>query len=93
MTPIYHDNVSQFQYIAPGRAPKGGYRKCLFKEKIWHEQNMRKWRRPIFGAKRGEWGKLVLLTLAPKWGTKLPQSQSKNDTTDNVKNKAVSRVK
>ena len=24
MTPIYHDNVSQFQQIVPGRAQKGG---------------------------------------------------------------------
>ena len=27
MTPIYHDNVSQFQHIAPGRAPRGGTEK------------------------------------------------------------------
>ena len=37
-----------------------------------------------FSAQKGAWGQLELLKLGKKWGTKLPQSQSKNDTTDNV---------
>ena len=39
---------------------------------------------PDFSAQQGPKGQLELLKLLEKWTTKLPQSQSKNDTTDNV---------
>ena len=47
---------------------------------------------PGFWTQQDEKGQLFLLKSRPEWGTKLPQSQSKNDTSDNVENKPVSRA-
>ena len=47
---------------------------------------------PDFWTQQGEKGQLELPKLIEKWTTKAPQSQSKNDTTDHVENKAVSRA-
>ena len=56
MTPIYHDNVSQFRHIGACRAQRTGwgYRKRFPQARPTHEQNMRKWRRPIFGPNRAK---------------------------------------
>ena len=49
--------------------------------------------RLFFGAKKRDWDQLVLVTLAPKLGTRLSQNQLKSDTTNNITNKAASSVK
>ena len=82
MTPIYHDNVSQFQHIAPGRAQRGGSTKKngATDARAKHAQVAA----PDFWTQQDEKGQLVWPKMSPEGGTKLPQSQSKNDTTDNV---------
>ena len=94
MTPIYHDNVVEFQHIAPGRAQRGGGVPKTRKSKP--TKTPKKYVQvaaPDFLTQRGEKGQLELPKIGPEWGTKSPQSQSKDDTTDNIKNKAVSRAK
>ena len=86
MTPIYHDNVSQFQHIAPGRAQRGGgvpktKKTAPTSARAKHAQVAA----PDFSAPRGDWGQLGLPKLIEKGTAKAPQSQSKNDTTDNDK--------
>ena len=86
MTPIYHDNVSQFEHIAPGRAQRGGgYRKQKNKEPTDARTKHAQVAAPDFSTPRGDLGQLELLKLIEKSTTKAPQSQSKNDTTDNDK--------
>ena len=86
MTPIYHDNVVEFQHIAPGRAQRGGgvpktKKKTPTDARAKHAQVAA----PDFSTPRGDLGQLELLKLIEKSTTKAPQSQSKNDTTDNDK--------
>ena len=93
MTPIYHDNVSQFQHIAPGRAQRGGGTENK-KNKANHRPTKKT---PSGGARfferKSKKGQLELMKFSAEGGTKSPQGQSKNDTTDNIKNKADSRAK
>ena len=81
MTPIYHDNVVEFQHIAPGRAQRGGGVPKTKKTKPTKARpKVVQVAAPDFSTLKGELGQLELLKLVKKWTTKLPQSQSKNDT-------------
>ena len=63
MTPIYHDNVVEFQHIAPGRAQRGGYRKQKkTKPTIAREKHVQV-AAPDFLAQKGAKGQLELLKL------------------------------
>ena len=85
MTPIYHNNVVEFQHTAPGRAQRrGGVPKTRKSKPTKTPKKYVQVAAPDFSAQKGAWGQLVLLKLVKKWGTKCPPSHSKNDTTDNV---------
>ena len=85
MTPIYHDNVVEFQHIAPGRAQRGGGTENQKKKPTSARAKHGQVAAPDFSTPRGDLGQLELLKFRSEGGTKLPQSQSKNDTTDNDK--------
>ena len=85
MTPIYHDNVIEFQHIAPGRAQRGGGTENEKKRPTDARAKHAQVAAPDFSTPRGDLGQLALLKFRSEGGTKLPQSQSKNDTTDNKK--------
>ena len=96
MTPIYHDNVSQFRYIAVCRAqmaPGGGVPKMLSPSTTEAQAKKGQLAAPHFGAHGGGWGQLELPKLTPKWGTRWPKNRSKNDTTHNVESEAVFSVR
>ena len=71
MTPIYHDNVVEFQHIAPGRTQRrGGVPKTRkTKPTIAREKHVQV-AAPDFLAQKGAKGQLELLKLLEKWGTK-----------------------
>ena len=87
MTPIYHDNVSQFQHIAPDRSQTR-----LKNTKVDQHSHRKKKRAtdarakhaqvaaPDFWTQQDEKGQLELPKMSPEGGTKLPQSQSKSHT-------------
>ena len=93
MTPIYHDNVVEFQHIAPGRAQRGGGTENKKKTPTDARAKHAQVAAPDFSTQRGERGQLELRKFSAEGATKAPQGQSKNDTTDNIKNKADSRAK
>ena len=93
MTPIYHNNVSQFQHIAPGRAQRGGYRQKKKQGATDARAKHAQVAAPDFWTQQNEKGQLELPKLIPKWNTKAPQTQSKNNTTNNVETKDVSSAK
>ena len=85
MTPIYHDNVVEFQHIAPGRAQRGGgVPKTKKTTPTIARPKHAQVAAPDFWTQHHEKGQFELPKLIEKWTTKAPQSQSKNDTTDNV---------
>ena len=94
MTPIYHDNVVEFQHIAPGRAQRGGGVAKTKKTKptIARAKHVQV-AAPDFWAQQGPRGQLELPKLIEKWTTKAPQNQSENNTKNHKETKAVSSAK
>ena len=91
MTPIYHDNVSQFRHIGACRAQRtGGVPKTLSRSTTEARPKHVQVAALDFWTQQGQKGQLDLLNPGPKWDTKAPQKQSKNRTRHNVKTKAVS---
>ena len=93
MTPIYPDNVSQFQHIAQGRAQRGGGVPKTKKKPTIARAKHAQVAAPDFLTQRGERGQLELPKLIEKWTTKAPQNQSKNNTKNHKETKAVSSAK
>ena len=93
MTPIYHDNVVEFQHIAPGRAQRGGgYRKQKKKANHRPSKTCASGGARFFDPK-SKMGQLELRKLIEKWTTKAPQNQSENNTKNHKETKAVSSAK
>ena len=94
MTPIYHDNVSQFEQITPGRPQKGGEGTENKKKKPNHRPS----KTCASGGSRffepkSKKGQLELRTLSKKWITTAPRNHSKNKTKNHTETKAVSSAK
>ena len=66
MTPIYHDNVSQFQHIAPGRAQRGGVPKTKKTKPTIARAKHVQVAAPDFWAQTRDKGQLELLKLFEK---------------------------
>ena len=66
MTPIYHDNVVEFQHIAPGRAQRGGGTENKKKKPTSARAKHAQVAAPDFSTQRGERGQLELVKLLEK---------------------------
>ena len=93
MTPIYHDNVVEFQHIAPGRAQRGGGTENKKKTPTDARAKHAQVAAPDFSTQQTEKGQLELPKLIEKWTTKAPQNQSENNTKNHKETKAVSSAK
>ena len=94
MTPIYHDNVVEFQHIAPGRAQRGAGVPKTKKNKANHRPSKTcasggaRFFDPKSKKGQLEWRKLI-----EKGTPKALQNQSKNNTKNHKETKAVSSAK
>ena len=77
MTPIYHDNVSQFQHIAPSRALRGGGPKMLIQRKNRVRAKHAQVAAPDFSAQQGPKGQLEWSDPVPKKAQNDPQVTQK----------------
>ena len=73
MTPIYHDNVVEFQHIAPGRAQRGGgrYRKQKKKTPTIARTKHAQVAAPDFSTQKADKGQLELRKISSEgeWKT------------------------
>ena len=93
MTPIYHDNVVEFQHIVPGRAQRGGGTENKKKKPTIARAKHAQVAAPDFWTQQDEKGQLELRTLSKKWITTASQNHSRNKTKNHTETKAVSSAK